>query len=209
MVYLTLLKSCFKNHKNTFFGILILIFIIGISLGTVISLNINSKNYITNEMNRIGYGDITFWLKNVNDIGLIETELNILERVEKIGIQPLVFSSYEINGHFSDSEGQLIPYDLEQYEYKFLNDNLSDYKNVSVIQPHEIYISPSMKSTFNVELGQIIEFPISRDIPNKQFVISWCYEDPFMGISMIDMKWFLINRESYVGIVIISINSGI
>ena len=132
-----------------------------------------------------------------------------MERVEKIGIQPLVFSSYEINGHFSDSEGQLIPYDLEQYEYKFLNDNLSDYKNVSVIQPHEIYISPSMKSTFNVELGQIIEFPISRDIPNKQFVIAGFYEDPFMGSSMIDMKGFLINRESYEEIVNISINSGI
>lgn len=82
-------------------------------------------------------------------------------------------------------------------EYKIFTDDLTGYKELSAIKNNEIYISPVMKSSFNAEIGQIIEFEISRTGETKKFQISGYFEDPFMGSSMVDMKSFLISDSDF------------
>ena len=52
----TLLKSNLKSHRGTLFGVLILILLISLSLGTVLTVWNNSSRYVDSEMDRLGYG---------------------------------------------------------------------------------------------------------------------------------------------------------
>lgn len=125
----------------------------------------------------------------------------------------------------SDSEGQLIPYGAEENRYRFFEDDLSGYReerkvpltpftrakavgtyrsvrqnSTPVIQPGEIYVSPSMVTIFGVRIGDIISFPVARGGQAADFTVKGFYEDPFMGSSMIGMKGFLISETDYTRI---------
>lgn len=113
--------------------------------------------------------------------------------MEHAGTQPVVFSEYEVNGQKSDSEGQLVTYEPDQYPYKIFRDDMTEYQTGNAeIGPREIYVSPSMQSMFGVEIGDAISFRIARSSVVKSFIVKGWFEDPFMGSSMIGMKSFLI-----------------
>ena len=59
MKYVTLLKANIKSQKSSFIGILTLVFIITISMLAVISLWMNANAYENEQIDRLGYGDIT------------------------------------------------------------------------------------------------------------------------------------------------------
>ncbi len=63
----TLLKSNLKSHRGTLFGVLILILLISLSLGTVLTVWNNSSRYVDSEMDRLGYGDITAWISGLSE----------------------------------------------------------------------------------------------------------------------------------------------
>lgn len=196
MIYTTILKENLKRHKGSLIGVFILIFIISLSLSTVLSVWINSGSYVRGEMSRLGFGDITAWVAGKPDVEKLATEITDLGAVEKTGLQNLIYSDYSIKGKASDSQGQLVVYDLKQYPYKIFNDDLSGYRESETsLSQGEIYISPSLASMFDVKLGDEIHFSIARQAPSKVFVVKGYFEDPFMGSSMIGMKSFLIGGQ--------------
>lgn len=187
-----------KWHKGSLAGIFVLIFLVSVSLVSVITVWKNSGQYVKDEMGRLGFGTITAWISNVPDIERLTTEIDGLPGVERTGIQPLIFSEYEVNGQESDSEGQLVTYEPERYPYKFFADNMESYEPDGVdIRSGEIYVSPSLHSMFGVELGDEISFLIARNGGRVTFKVKGWFEDPFMGSSMIGMKSFLICSEDY------------
>lgn len=210
MEYRALLKVNFRRHKGSFWGIVMLIFIIIASLCSILSMWQNSNTYIVNEIERLGFGDITAWVTNKSDINQLVSQMTAQEQVQKVGIQSLIYSNYSIKGLESDSEGQLIVHNKEAYQYKILTDDLTGYKeDIISIAEGEVYISPSLKSTFDIEIGDTIQFPIARNGVEKSFTVKGYFEDPFMGSSMIGMKGFLISNEDYLEIVQMCNESGI
>ena len=196
MEYTTVLKANLKRYKGSLIGVFVLIFIITVSLATVMSVWKNSNSYMQTEINRMGFGDITAWVSDVSDVEALSSDINNLWDVEQIGIQNLIYSDYSIDGVQSDSEGQLITYDPEKYPYKIFNDTLSGYKEESLtISPGDIYISPSLSSMFDIQIGDEIQFPVVRQEAPKTFIVKGYFEDPFMGSSMIGMKSFLIGEQ--------------
>ena len=134
--------------------------------------------------------------------------------------QPLIFSGYEVNGSYSDNEGQLlypdgsVPYRLTDESGNVLpvheqgisevyisgqsasgRSDSGDY--TSEIAQGTVYISPAMKSAFDVEIGDSIQFELSRKDGIYSLTVAGFFADGFMGSSMIDMKSFLISREDY------------
>ncbi len=199
MDYVTLLKANFRRHKVSLCGIFFLIFIISLSLCTVLSVWQNSNTYVRQEMERLGFGAMTAWVSNVPDIEELADEVARHSEVERVGVQKLIYSDYRINGMDSDSEGQLVVYDPAQCPYKIFTESLTGYEeNPIAIAPGEIYITPSLKSMFDVEIGEMIQFPIARQGVEKKFTVKGYFEDPFMGSSMIGMKSFLIGEEDYL-----------
>lgn len=197
----TLLKSNLKSHRGTVLGVLVLIFLVSLSLGTVLTVWLNSSRYVNSEIDRLGYGDLTVWVSGLSDAAPLAEEISALNEVESVGVQSLIFSEYEIRGQESDSEGQLITYEPERYPYKFFVDDLSGYGDApSEIPPGEVYVSASMASMFGAQIGDSITFPIARSGGDITFTVAGFYEDPFMGSSMIGMKGFLINKQDHAEI---------
>ncbi len=186
-----------KRHKGSLAGIFVLIFLVSVSLVSVMTVWKNSGQYVKAEMERLGFGTITAWVSGVSDIEMLAEEIEGLSSVDRTGIQPVIFSEYEVNGQESDSEGQLVTYEPERYAYKIFSDSLKGYESGADIHPGEIYVSPSLHSMFGVEPGDDISFPIARNGGKATFTVKGWFEDPFMGSSMIGMKSFLICGEDH------------
>ncbi len=186
-----------KRHKGSLEGIFILILLVSVSLVSVITIWRNSGQYVKDEMGRLGFGTITAWVSGISDIEMLTEEIEGLSNVERTGVQPIIFSEYEVNGQESDSEGQLVIYEPERYAYKIFSEDWKGYGTDAAIHPGEIYVSPSLHSMFGVELGDEISFPIARNGGRETFTVKGWFEDPFMGSSMIGMKSFLVCGEDH------------
>lgn len=198
MEYWTLFKANGKWHKGSLIGVLVLIFLVSASLGTVLSVWTNSAHYIRKEMQRVGFGTLTAWVSGLSDTGSLEEEITALPEIKEVEAQSVILANYTANGIESDSEGQLILYCPEENRYRFFTEDLHGYQQPpSQIRPGEIYVSPSMVSILGLSLGDEICFPVARSGRDAVFTVAGYYEDPFMGSSMIGMKGFLICQEDF------------
>lgn len=195
-------KAYVRRHKGSLAGVFALLFIVSASLVTVLTVWNSSVRYVREEMERLGFGDLTAWVSQVSDITQLTDEIDSLDTVERTGVQKLIYSEYEANGQESDSEGQLVVYEPENYAYRIFLDDLSGYQaGEAVIYSGELYAPISLRSMFGAEIGDEISFPIARNGVEQTFTIKGWFEDPFMGSSMIGMKSFLICGADYEEII--------
>lgn len=204
-----LLRAGLKRHHGGLAGIFLLVFIVSLSLCTLLNVWSNGGRYLRTELSRMGYGDLTAWVSNLPDTVPLAEELSALAQVEKVGVQPLLFASYRIGQQESDSEGQLIGYDPKS-SYKVFTHDRSGYQPApSDIPAGEIYLSPSLASTFGAAIGDRIVFSIARGSHTQTFTVAGWFEDPFMGSSMIGMKSFLVNPADLAALMTQAESAGI
>lgn len=193
-------KLLFANiirHKGIMVGSFILMFAISCILGTTLSIWNSSEKYMKSEIARAGFGDITAWVSaDNNSLSVLADDIASLNSVDRVETQKIIYSSYMINDQKSDSDGQLIAVSQESPKYRFFNSNLGGYRqSLPIINPGEVYVSPSLISMFDVRIGDEISFQIARNGKNSVLKVAGYYEDPFMGSSMIGMKGFLISSS--------------
>lgn len=190
-----LLKANIKRHKGTLCGIFILTFLAAAALGTVMTIWLNSGQYIQSELDRIGFGTLTAWVANLPKTDALQESISALDGVGRVETQSLIYTDYTANGMESDSEGQLITYIPAENCYRFFTDNLLGYTNPpESILSGEVYVSPSMVSMFGIGIGDEITYPIARSGRSLTLTVKGFYEDVMMGSSMIGMKGFLISE---------------
>lgn len=193
-----ILCSGLRKHKGSLFGITLLLFFTALSLCTVLTVYLQGNRYIRREIERTGFGSLTAWVSDVQELDALVQSIEAQDGIEKVTVQNLIFSDYEGNGVESDSEGQLIPWQEESNGYRFFNEDWSGYIEApEEIADHEIYVPASMQSILNVTIGDRIAFPIARGGRTMEFTVAGFYEDPVMGSSMIGMKGFFIAPVSY------------
>lgn len=204
------LTANIKRHKGCIFGIFLLLFLMSVSLCSVLALWHNSKEYVKQEMERMGFGNITSWVSGLTDAEALAEEIAAIPEVSHVGVQSIIYSEYRLLEQQSDSEGHLVVYEPEKYPYRIFTEDLRGYqKDAVTINPGEIYLPPSLCSMFGAGLGDEITFPIARNGENKTFRIKGFFEDPFMGSSMIGMKSFLIGEQDFLEIAETVENAGI
>lgn len=103
MAIKTLLTANIKAHRGTMLGIFSLFFLVALSLTAVLRVWQNSARYVNSEMDRMGYGDLTVWVSGLEDAAPLVQEITASGAVEQVGVQPLVFSEYQIGEQESDS----------------------------------------------------------------------------------------------------------
>lgn len=190
-----LLKANIKRHKGTLCGIFILTFLAAAALGTVMTIWLNSGQYIQSELDRIGFGALTAWVANLPKTDALQESISALDGIGRVETQSLIYTDYTANGMESDSEGQLITYIPAENRYRFFTDNLLGYTNPpESILSGEVYVSPSMVSMFGIGIGDEITYPIARSGRSLTLTVKGFYEDVMMGSSMIGMKGFLISE---------------
>ena len=183
-----LFRSTAKKQMRSIISLFLMMLLSTLCLFTGITLYTSGTKTVTNEMNRLGFGDYTVWV-NGNEAALAE-QIGGLTDVEAVSVQPLVFSGYEINGSYSDNEGQLIAFD-GSVPYRFVSE-IGKTLPEQTIASGTIYISPALSSSFDVKIGDTVNFELTRSNGIKSFTVAGYFEDAFMGSSMIDMKSFLI-----------------
>lgn len=195
MKYITLLKANIKRQKGSFIGIFILIFIITVSSCAVLTIWNNSRTYESEQMDRLGCGDITSWAngREIND--KLKKQIEKLEETEKVEIQDVVFVNYHVNGYDAGGNGMVAEYNPEEYEYYIYNKNFSDReKEPPLLGEGEVYISPSFTALYEAEIGDKVEVEITGEKDVYTFTIAGFFEDPFMGSSMMGMKTMLVSK---------------
>ena len=216
--YQMLLWAAWRKQKGSICGIFLLVAVLSMCLFSSLALYVSGRQSVKAEMERLGFGDLTIWVNGGRE-GLAEEIENITD-VERVTYQPLIFSGYEVNGRYSDNEGQLlyldgsVPYRLtdesgnvlpvhesgisEGYVSEQSTSGRSDSGDyTSEIVPGTVYVSPAMRSAFDVEIGDSIQFELSRKDGIYSLTVAGYFADGFMGSSMIDMKSFLISKGDY------------
>ena len=188
-----LLGAAWKRQKFSVCAIFLMIAIAALSLFTAITLYTSGTASVEDKMDRLGFGDFTVWVSAQPERLL--AEIAQTADVESAIQQEIIFAGYEVNGNHSDNEGQLIA-DDGTIPYHFI-DRSGESVNLSEIPVGSIYVSPAMESMFDVQIGDTIQFNLSRTNGRKAFTVAGYFEDAFMGSSMIDMKSFLVNSEDY------------
>lgn len=199
-----LLKAGLKKQKMSIISVGILFMLMTIAIVISISLGYNARNYIPQEMDRVGYGDETVWIHTNSSeqeydqtIAELSTQIEGLEEVESVQAQKLIFAGYSVQDMHSDGEGQILQCDASVTAYRFLNKDATGYQKVNEIEKGTIFISPSTAETYDASIGDTITFQLSRDGATAEFRIAGFFEDPFMGSSMIEMKSFLVGSEDF------------
>ncbi len=191
--YKILLKAAWKRQKFTVLAIFVMVVIAALCLFSAITLYTSGATAVESEMDRLGFGDFTVWVSGQPEKLL--AEIGQMADVESVVQQEIIYAGYEVNGNYSDNEGQLISYD-GTIPYHFIDRN-GENVDLSEIPVGSIYISPAMESMFDVHIGDTIQFNLSRTNGRKAFTVAGYFEDAFMGSSMIDMKSFLVNSADY------------
>ncbi|MCM1288818.1 MAG: ABC transporter permease [Clostridium sp.] len=189
--YKILLRAAFKKQKGSIFSILFLMLLTSLCMFTSVTLLTSGESFMSAEMERLGFGNFTAWVNGSEQ--MLKDEIEVLSDVQGVTVQPIIYSGYQINGKYSDNEGQLVLYD-GGVPYQFI-DEYGKVMEAPIINPGEIYISPAMQSSFDVKIGDTIRFELARQNGTKDFTVAGYFADGFMGSSMIDMKSFLICEE--------------
>lgn len=196
-----LLKAGIRKHKGSLLGIAVLLFLVSVSLSAVLTVSLGGGSYIRQEMQRTGFGSLTAWVAGVPDMDALTDSIKKQEGIERTEVQNLIFSDYEANGIESDSEGQLILWNAGEGTYHFFRDDLTGYKEApEEIAAGTVYVSPSMISIMDLQIGESMKFPVARGGGNISLTVAGYYEDPIMGSSIIGMKGFLISETDYTAI---------
>lgn len=196
MKFFTLVKANFRSKKGTFIGVGILIFIITVCLCAVINIFENASDFEERELERIGFGDITCWVADSVDSERLKSQIEALDEVEKVELQPELFVMYSVNGIKSGSSAFGIAYEEGERAFRIYNDDLSGI-NAHPAAPREgeVYVSPSFQSLYNAEIGDNVDIHITGEADARRYRIAGYFEDPVAGSSIMGMKSLLFNEK--------------
>ncbi len=197
MRFRTVLLGNIRKRKITLAVIILLCTVVCAAVNTAFTTLHNSQEYLSAEAERLGGGDIIYWLSGAQDYNALANEVTGSGMAERADIRQLIFSGYSINGTHSDNEGQIISYRNNENDYRFINGSMNGYTPNIAIADEEVYVSPALVSGYDVKIGDIVTFELSRTTDKAVFTVAGFYEDPIMGSSMIDMKGFLISETAY------------
>lgn len=194
---ITLLKAGIRQHKGMMLGIFTIVLMAALFFLSVVSIWLNANTYLKEELERMHFGDISAWTREIPNAKVYEDIIQLPDTAS-ITRQALIYSDYEIFDQHSDSEGQLIVYEPETFPYRIFNEQMNGYQKETMIIPSgDIYVSSVVLASMQAQIGDWISFPIARAGNVMTFQIAGAFEDPFMGSSMIGMKSFLISQEDY------------
>lgn len=201
MKYYTLVRANIKSQKGSFIGILTLVFIITISLLAVLSIWMNANAYESEQIDRAGYGDITYWIDAVDDRDSLLEAVEALDEIESVQVQDIIiFGEYEVyggGGETSSVSGSLhMQAWTKEESYHIYRDNLTGIcEDPEELKEGEVYVSPAFSSLYNAGIGDMIGVSITEGKETQRYRIKGYFEDPIAGSALMGMKQALITEN--------------
>ncbi len=198
MKYVTLLRANIKRQKGSFIGVFVLIFIITVALCAVLTIWKNSSEYEEEQIDRLGFGDVTSWVVGEQDeINVLLAQIEGTEGVGKAESQEVLYISYNVNGwEVTGGNGLAVKYPDTKYDYYIYKENLTGIEdNPENLQQGEMYVPPCFTTLYHARIGDKVEVEIAGEEDVEVFTIKGYFEDPVAGSSMMGLKTMLINGQ--------------
>lgn len=195
----TLLKANIRKQKRNFIGIVILMFIISVSVISVMTIKMNGDSHISSEVNRIGYGELSIWMNKPDDIDYFTEQLEQNEDVDKVeNVQMVCADHATISGSESSNTLNITETDRQQKQYRIYNeacDGYLDEEDVPQLQDQECFVPVSFKSIYDSKIGD--QVTVAKGDGTVSYTIKGFFEDPFMGSALMGVKTITVNSDNF------------
>ena len=194
----TIIKANLKSKKENFISIFVLVFIIALTLSTIISVSIASKKRVLTACDNSNISDITTFVKQDKLTDEMLQKIRNSDKIDSVTLKNTVSSSlFEIKGKKYGSFGLFTKYNPSENSYEMYAEDgisLSDDKTTKP-KKGEIYLPIAMQNLLNCKLGD--QVTINTTDGQMKLTITKFFEDPFIGSSMIGPKILLISDEDF------------
>lgn len=197
MKYFILLRANMKKQAGSFIGIAVLMFIVTASLLAVLTLWKNGNDYEKEQLERLGYGDLTCWLTGEADAERLNEQIKKVSGTQKVEEQEYIYAEkYFTNGQEPEGVLQIFAYGGSRYDYHIYEENFTGIKeNPEPLSAGEVYVSPAFCSLFDTEIGDEILLEISGQQDMACYTIKGFFEDPVAGSATMGIKSVLMGME--------------
>lgn len=199
MKYFTLLRAGIKSQKGSFIGILTLVFMITVSLLTVLSIWTNANAYEAEQIERAGYGDISYWVPDVSAAEELLRQADGLYEVERTDVWDVVyFDKYEVRGKnkttiVENSSLYMLEWGEQENPYHIYKEDFTREEEIANgLLEGEIYVSPAFSSLYDAGIGDVIAISPVDGEEAVLFTIKGYFEDPVAGSALMGIKQTLI-----------------
>lgn len=197
MEILTLIKSNFKHKKGNFISIFILIFIISMSVTSILSVLNNQSSRYDESMDHVKAGDIFSFIFPDQFTDKMKNEILNCDSVSDVQTIPTITStSFYSDNAKRTSSVYLEKYDYANYPYELFNDKCSDFvDNPKEPAAGEIYVPISCKGLLKIDKGDKVY--IDSYDGTKAFTVAGFVEEPVMGAEVMGVKTAFIGSEDF------------
>lgn len=187
--YKTLVLAGLKKQKGSSIGLFLLMFIITISLSCVLCIWSNAESYVQDEMNRVGFGDIVYWLGQTEYMDELKEATGDVAGVEKVTLERSLDTKLVVRG--KESAMTSMQLFAEPCPFKLFVGETIDYADeVMPPQKGELYVPISYQAIFGARIGDSVQI---KDA-SKSFTIKGFFEDPTCGSTTMGIKNVLISE---------------
>lgn len=195
-----ILRGNYRNGKKAYVSLFLLMFVVSLSLATIITSLNSSKKRVEELMEKGGFGDLicAATIKNEEDNTFINDELfpkiNACEDlVDKVDMIPILnINAHEINGKSSRNTQMGISYDSPYVTYNIYDTNGKLIEN-PVLSPGEIIVPVAFKNSFDCKEGDT--YKVASGDYSFEFKVKGFFEDPYMGSFLMGIKTVLLNES--------------
>lgn len=195
---LTIIRGNFRKGKGAYISIGILLFVVSVSLVSVMTIYSNSRERDIQVLKEDGFGDM-LGLVHANDAlqKLGTNQENVISKikqcdsVEKVKAVPAVYTF--LTNRADSTQMIVMDYQNQKFTYTQYNEQGKRIEN-PVLKNNEISVPVSFKQLYHYKIGDNLVMGGGKH--KFTYQIASYFEDPYMGSSMIGIKTVLVNEKS-------------
>ncbi|MBQ1392814.1 MAG: hypothetical protein IIY81_04620 [Lachnospiraceae bacterium] len=187
---LTIIRGNFRKGKGAYISIGILLFVVSVSLVSVMTIYRNSRERDIQVLKEDGFGDMLgLVLANDSLQKLGTNQENVIlkikqgDSVEKIKAVPVVYTF--LTNRADSSQMIVMDYQNRKFTYAQYNEQGKKIEN-PVLKNNEISVPVSFKKLYHYKIGDNLVMGGGKH--KFTYRIASYFEDPYMGSSMIGIK---------------------
>lgn len=196
-----LLKTNIRSSLKSFISIIILLFIVSLSVTTVISVRTNSANRVSEAMTEDGFGDM--WVSFVDSeveekgmkIGRLREKTLDCPVVDRVNVSDIVWANeWKVNGGQTNNSLLLTAYGDGGIRYRFFDpDGLGLLDEEPKVSKGKVVVPLAYQSLYNCEIGDTVLIEVN----GKEYglEVQNFMEDPIMGSTMMGVKTIIVSEE--------------
>lgn len=194
MKYLVLFRGMIRKQKGGYIGIILLMFIFTLTISSVLSIWLNSRTYVYEEMERVCFGDMQYTFADTEEIDSLLQQMRNVDGVERVTMEKMVYATIEIALEEQASHRMLraMPKDCPYHIFK---GETAEYDpEPEALSATESYVPISFRSIYDSRIGDSFAAK-TADGERISYTIKGFFEDPAEGSAMMGVKNILLSEE--------------